>query len=206
MDKKIFLAYLVSAVFVIALFSFFDASKVIGTILTFDLFLFGLILFLYLLIFVSKAIIWKLIVDPFEKISLEKSFYSLNIGFFANLILPLRAGEFVRAYLLSKFTSLQKSVALSTVIVNRVIEVIFLLISFFIGLLALPTISAEITTLIYLISILFVFLILVFVFSQKIIFLAKKIRIERFIPKNFSHILKNLISGGAALRKKRSIF
>jgi len=54
--------------------------------------------------YVTQTIRWNLLLSPFGRISLLKTFQTLYAGIFLNLILPLRVGEVARAYLASRFS------------------------------------------------------------------------------------------------------
>lgn len=60
--------------------------------------------------------------DPQAVISKKQAASICAIGFMAILLLPLRLGEFVRPYLLSKKSGVSMTAALGTVVVERVID------------------------------------------------------------------------------------
>ena len=78
-----------------------------------------------------RAYRWKLLIDPLEKIPLKKIFASTMIGYFGNGILAFRLGELLKAYSLSKNRSIQVSEVFGTVIVERVLDLLMVLLLFF---------------------------------------------------------------------------
>ncbi len=78
-----------------------------------------------LLIFVTmyqRAYRWQAMVTPIAHIPFSKLLASTCIGFMANNVLPLRLGEFVRAYsLASGKTEITKSASLATIFVERMV-------------------------------------------------------------------------------------
>jgi uncharacterized protein (TIRG00374 family) len=81
---------------------------------------------LSLISFVSRAIRWKLLIEPLGySPSLKKTTYALMVGYFTNLALP-RLGEVTRCGSLSKAESIPFSSLLGTVIVERIIDVLSL--------------------------------------------------------------------------------
>lgn len=77
---------------------------------------------------ISRAYRWNLLIEPLGySPSLKKTTYALMIGYFANLALP-RLGEISRCGALSKSESIPFNKLLGTVIVERVIDVISLII------------------------------------------------------------------------------
>jgi len=82
-----------------------------------------------------RAYRWKFMVDPIKKISMDKLFASTMIGFMASNVLPLRLGEFVRAWSLGKITDTSRSAVLATVVIERIYDSFALLTLFTIILL-----------------------------------------------------------------------
>ena len=91
-------------------------------------------LFLWLLIFVLgtcvRTLRWGAILES-EKVSFSHLFHSLNIGNLASMILPFRAGEFVRPYYLSHWTSISLPRAIISVILERVFDVLGMFVIFY---------------------------------------------------------------------------
>jgi len=76
---------------------------------------------------VSRAYRWNLLIESSGYLSpLPKTTYSLLVGYFANLAFP-RLGEVTRCGTLSKAQSIPFNVLLGTVIVERVVDVVSLL-------------------------------------------------------------------------------
>ena len=71
---------------------------------------------------------WKLLIEPVGKVSTADAFSIQMLGYFANTILPLRIGEVVRGFLLSRKTKLTISTSLATVVLERLLDVISLLV------------------------------------------------------------------------------
>ena len=77
---------------------------------------------------VSRAYRWKLLIEPLGySPSLKRTFYALLVGYFANLAVP-RLGEVTRCGSLNKTESVPFSSLIGTVIVERAVDVISLLI------------------------------------------------------------------------------
>jgi uncharacterized protein (TIRG00374 family) len=71
---------------------------------------------------------WNLLIEPLGyKPKLTKTFYALTIGYFANLAFP-RLGEVTRCAVLSKAESVPFNMLLGTVIVERVVDLLTLII------------------------------------------------------------------------------
>ena len=82
-----------------------------------------------LLSYVGRAYRWQVLLRPFKQIPIKDIYAPLMIGFMGN-IFPARAGEFLRAYLLGKKHGITFAGTFSTIIVERLFDLIFLLILF----------------------------------------------------------------------------
>lgn len=82
-----------------------------------------------LLSYVARAYRWQVLLRSFKQIPVREIYAPLMIGFMGN-ILPARAGEFLRAYLLGKKHGITFAGAFSTIIVERLFDLIFLLMLF----------------------------------------------------------------------------
>lgn len=76
--------------------------------------------------YITQSIRWNLLLRPFGKISLFKTFQALYAGIFLNLILPLRVGEVARAYLASRFADARFPSVVSSMFVEYLFDVIWL--------------------------------------------------------------------------------
>ncbi|MDP3296891.1 MAG: lysylphosphatidylglycerol synthase transmembrane domain-containing protein [Thermodesulfovibrionia bacterium] len=82
-----------------------------------------------LLVIVSywlRAMRWRYLIRPIKEVKTTNLFSPLMVGFMANM-LPARAGEFVRAYLLSKKENLSFSSSLATVVIERLFDLALVL-------------------------------------------------------------------------------
>jgi len=85
-----------------------------------------------------RAYRWKYLLILQKDISLLTVFSAMSIGFFTNNVLPMRAGEFLRAYVVGRDGKVPMSAALATVVVERIIDVFSLLFIAAAALLILP--------------------------------------------------------------------
>lgn len=70
-----------------------------------------------------RALRWKLLIDPIGKTSVRNSFYAVMIGYLGNAFVP-RAGEILRASILSRYEKIPVSKLLGTVIVERLFDMV----------------------------------------------------------------------------------
>ena len=82
-----------------------------------------------------RAIRWQFLLNPIGPTRLSMVFRAVVIGFAASGVLPARAGEFLRPYLLGKWEGLSVAAAFATVLLERLLDLfivtIFLLIFLF---------------------------------------------------------------------------
>jgi uncharacterized protein (TIRG00374 family) len=79
---------------------------------------------LLVLSLVIRAIRWRLLFYPQTGLRLGNVFGSMNAGYFVNTVLPARLGEVVRAVLLGRLENVRTAHALSTVVVERVLDLL----------------------------------------------------------------------------------
>jgi uncharacterized protein (TIRG00374 family) len=77
---------------------------------------------------ISKVLRWQLLFPgEYKRIRREKLFSALMISYALNTILPARLGELARAYVIGETEGLSKSLALSTIVVEKVFDILTLL-------------------------------------------------------------------------------
>ncbi len=70
---------------------------------------------------------WKLLLTPIERIPYIKYVEAIYVGLFANEVLPLRAGELIRCFLLSKTSEIPLSVTFASALIERIFDGIWLM-------------------------------------------------------------------------------
>lgn len=77
--------------------------------------------------FALKAWRWKLLLNPIKELSTSQVTPALMTGFMANNLLPAHLGEFVRVFALGRQFELKKTPVLSTVVLERVFDILAIL-------------------------------------------------------------------------------
>ena len=72
--------------------------------------------------YLGRGVRWIYLLRPLKRVGLGPTFSGTIIGFTASNILPLRAGEFVRAYVLAKNQNLKASATFATIVVERLCD------------------------------------------------------------------------------------
>ena len=74
--------------------------------------------------YLARAIRWRYLLAPVGEVSFGSAFRALIIGYAGNLLLPARAGDVVRPYILAKREGLSTTAAFATVVLERVFDLI----------------------------------------------------------------------------------
>jgi len=70
----------------------------------------------------ARAVRWTFLLKPVKRVQLGPSFSATIIGFTASNILPMRAGEFVRAYVLGKNENVKATSVFATIVIERLCD------------------------------------------------------------------------------------
>lgn len=74
-----------------------------------------------------RALRWRHLTDPIVSIGKGPLFRAASIGFLANNLLPLRMGEIIRSVTLANEAGVSRSAILGTVVIERVLDVVAVL-------------------------------------------------------------------------------
>lgn len=100
--------------------------------------------FVFLLQYVARALRWRLLLAEGQRASTRQLFDSILVGCLGNFLLPLRAGEFIRPFLLSHYTQISFSTSLVSVVVERFFDLAMVLGLFGLVTILTPGIPAEV--------------------------------------------------------------
>jgi len=85
--------------------------------------------FIIMLSYFFRALRWRILISPMKQVDVGGLFSPLMVGYMAN-ILPARAGELVRAYLLGNKHGIPFSGAFASIIVERLFDIVAILLLF----------------------------------------------------------------------------
>ncbi|MCK5504002.1 MAG: flippase-like domain-containing protein [Thermodesulfovibrionia bacterium] len=85
------------------------------------------------LTFLFRAMRWRYLIRSIKEVKTSRLFSPLMVGFMGN-VLPARAGEFIRAYLLGKKENVSFSASFATIVVERLLD-LFLFLLLLVGVL-----------------------------------------------------------------------
>jgi len=83
-----------------------------------------------LAIYVFRAVRWQAMLEPVGRARFVPAFRTTVIGFAANTLLPARAGEFLRPYLLARQEGLSATSTFATIVLERVLDLLTVLFLF----------------------------------------------------------------------------
>jgi glycosyltransferase 2 family protein len=83
-------------------------------------------------VYICHAWRWDLLLRGIERVPLWRTVQAVYIGLFANEVLPLRVGEVIRCYLLAHWNDLLLSVVFASAAVERLIDGLWLTVTFLI--------------------------------------------------------------------------
>lgn len=85
-------------------------------------------------VFWIRAWRWRAILEPVAQTSFRSRFAAVNIGFMGNNLLPARAGEFARAYSLSRFENVPIVASFSSLMLERLFDAVFIIALMFVAM------------------------------------------------------------------------
>jgi uncharacterized protein (TIRG00374 family) len=84
------------------------------------------------LTYFAQGFRWSMILRPVSKVPILQSTKAVFVGIFVNEILPLRGGEILRCFLLSRWAGIRLGIVFSSAVIERVVDGVWLLL-FFLG-------------------------------------------------------------------------
>jgi uncharacterized membrane protein YbhN (UPF0104 family) len=74
---------------------------------------------------------WKIVLAPIARVPYMQAVEAIYVGLFANEVIPLRAGELIRCFLLSKSSDIPLSVTFASAVIERIFDGVWLMVCFF---------------------------------------------------------------------------
>ena len=163
-----------------------------------------------LLIFscLPRALRWRLIVEPFESMSFHHVFSATMIGYFGNGVLFFRLGEFLKAFALAKDHKITVPQAFGTVIAERILDLLMVLLIFLIIIPSFPLNDEKIKLALFLSSSVVFALVAIIIIIYKLDFI-EKISQSRIFQTSYGQKIflpfQNLFEGVVAIFKNKNI-
>ena len=125
---KFWIGILISAFFLFLFVRGIDLKEVWQATLEADYFFVFLSVLINVATFIIRALRWEYLLDPIKKVKFHSLFSAVCIGFMGNSLLPARAGEFIRAYVIGKREDISKTGSFATIVIERLFDGLTLLI------------------------------------------------------------------------------
>jgi uncharacterized protein (TIRG00374 family) len=200
MIKKLLVGIAVSTVFIWLTLKGIDLKEVMAGLRNKS---YGFLLPIALVVILTqvvRSVRWGVILSPIKKIDQRTLFPITSIGFLAIIVAPMRFGEVVRPYLISVKNSVPFGSGIATILIERSMDLLMLLVFFFV-MLSRISLPAWVTkggwSLLAIILLEFLFIILFMIFPERIkriIFpITKRLPIK--IAKGFEAFIENIAKG-----------
>lgn len=125
-SRKFWLGVLISLVSLILAFRGVQWSELWTALQAVDLWIIAGAIIVLMLNLTIRGLRWQVLLSPLGAVSRREAFAFLNIGYLANNLLPLRAGEVIRSVLLASKKHFDTAAVLATVVVERLLDVLML--------------------------------------------------------------------------------
>src|SRR3954453_19701520 len=139
-------------------------------------------------VYLFHALRWQFLLMPIKKVAFAHCAEAIYVGLFANETIPLRAGELIRCFLLSKSSGIPLSVSFASALIERILDGVWLMLSFFVCL-QLGTLPGVLVKGGYILGVLIVLLGLVLAYAMY----ARKQSLHRFLGMSWPRWLNTLI-------------
>ncbi|MCE9673499.1 flippase-like domain-containing protein [Myxococcus stipitatus] len=95
-------------------------------------------------IHVARTLRWGCLLSGLERVPFRKLNEASGIGFMMLLVLPFRLGEFARPFLIAQRSSIRRSAAMTSVVLERIVDGLFVAASMRVLLFFVPNETAEV--------------------------------------------------------------
>lgn len=168
--------------------------------------------FIVLIHYFIKALRWRYLLPNGDQISNSKLFETLMIGNMASSVLPLRAGEFIRPYILAKDTNSRFATTFSSIVIERffdLVSVLVLLVGLLMFVPELPDWAMKGAFILGGLGAFILIMMLLGAFTPNLI-LAIVDKFLKFVPAKFAikirDFIANLLVGASVLRSPYRLF
>jgi conserved hypothetical protein len=207
---QIILSLIISACFIYFVFQNIDFSQVREILMDINYVLIVPAVVVQLASYWVRSMRWAFMLRSIKRIKSAKLFPIICISYMANNVLPLRIGEFVRAFLVGKKERLSKTGAFSTILLERIYDGLTLLL--FLGATAIlfpfPAWVKRIgfvTAIVFCIALLFVIGLVIFKnFTLNLIKKSTSI-FGKKISEKLNNILEQFVIGLDVIKDKKSL-
>ncbi len=122
--RNVAIGLAVSVVFLYFTLRSVDLRKMVASVRTVDVTLLLMAAACFAAHFVVRAVRWRIVVNPIQRVGVRSLLRATVVGFAANNVFPLRLGEFVRALMLTLTEPVPLASAVTTVVLVRLLDMV----------------------------------------------------------------------------------
>lgn len=137
-NYKMLIGLLISVLGLYLGFRKFDSRAFVGSLQGSNLILFFLAMLILVFTIFLRAWRWKYLVLPLKKMPLKDLFAAEMICYFGNNVFPLRMGELLRSYSLSKMSGISAVSIFGTVVMERILDLLVFAVILILSMIFLP--------------------------------------------------------------------
>lgn len=135
---RIALSYALAIACLFWVFHDYDFSYLLRRIASMNLLLVAIAITCDALSFVCQGLRWRLLLRPFGSISVLRATQAIYSGMFVNEVLPMKLGELLRAYLITRWTSLKLGTVAASIVIERLFDGFWLVTAFMLTMIFIP--------------------------------------------------------------------
>jgi uncharacterized protein (TIRG00374 family) len=132
------LSYALAIACLVWVFHDYDFSDLLRRVVTLNPLLVAMAIICDVLSFVCQGLRWRLLLKPFGSISVLRATQAIYSGMFVNEVLPMKLGELLRAYLVSRWTSVKLATVATSVVIERLFDGFWLATAFVMTMIFIP--------------------------------------------------------------------
>jgi uncharacterized protein (TIRG00374 family) len=132
------LGYTVAAVCLYWVLRDLDLRELLRRVAEMDLFWVAAAILFDVLSYLCQGLRWKLLLRPVGRITVLRTTQAIYAGLFVNEMLPMKLGEIVRAFLISRWTSAKLSSVVPSILLERLFDGVWLAVGIVITILFVP--------------------------------------------------------------------
>jgi glycosyltransferase 2 family protein len=132
------LSYVLAIACLVWVFHDYDLSDLHRRVARTNLLLATLAIFCDVLSFVCQGWRWRLLLRPFGSISILRATQAIYSGMFVNEVLPMKLGELLRAFLISRWTSVKLATVATSIVIERLFDGLWLVVAFVVTIIFIP--------------------------------------------------------------------
>ena len=132
------LGYALAAACLVWVLHDYDFRDLVRRVVGMNLRLVAAAIFCDVLSYVCQGARWRLLLQPFGSVSVGRATRAVYAGLFTNEVMPMKPGELVRAYLVSRWLSVRLGTVAASILVERLFDGVWLAAGSLLAIIFLP--------------------------------------------------------------------